>query len=454
MILGDPKKAINKLAWPMIASMLIMMVYNIVDSIWVAGLGSEPLAALGFVSPLFMVLVGLSNGFGAGANSLIARYIGARNFKQAGNAAIHSIILGLILTVGVTAVTLIFLKDILILLGASSVLSYGMEYGFYIFLGTFAMILPGIFGAIFRSEGDMKRATLPIVVTAVLNMVLDPIFIYVFNLGIGGAAIATILSAIVGLGLMAYWMFIKKDTYLQINIREFKNDSKIFKDILFVAIPASVEQLIMSLLGMVINIFLVISAGATAVAVYTAAWRLISIGVMPAIGIGTAAVTVAGAAYGAKNWYKLNEATNYSMKLGLIVSIIVTGIFFIFAPQIAMVFGYSSTSSSLTPLITNALRILCLFIIPIPLGSTAGFVFQGLGKGTFALILTFIREFLLVAVFAYLLGIIFIGGENGVYWGIVIGDVLGSFIAFSAIKIYLKRLKGFLTFSGSEKTVH
>ena len=450
MILGDPKKAINKLAWPMIASMLLMMVYNIVDSIWVAGLGAEPLAALGFVSPLFMVLVGLSNGFGAGANSLIARYIGARNFKEAGNAAIHSIILGIILTVGVTAFTLVFLKEILILLGASSVLSYGMDYGFYIFLGTFSMILPGIFGAIFRSEGDMKRATMPIVITAVLNMILDPIFIYILNLGIAGAAIATVLSAVIGLGVMCYWMFIKKDTYLQIDLKEFKMNTKIFKDILLVAIPASIEQLIMSLLGMIINIFLVITTGATAVAVYTAAWRLISIGVMPAIGIGTAAVTVAGAAYGAKNWSKLNETTNYSMKLGSVVSVIVTILFFIFAPQIAMVFGYSSSSSNLTPLIANALRILCLFIIPIPLGSTAGFVFQGLGKGTFALILTFIREFLLVAVFAYVLGIMFLGGENGVYWGIVIGDIIGSLIAFSAIKIYLKRLKGFLTPDNAE----
>ncbi|MER2014587.1 MAG: MATE family efflux transporter, partial [Methanobrevibacter sp.] len=99
MITGDPKKAIIKLAVPMMISMLLIMLYNIADSVWVAGLGGDALAAIGFITPLFMVLVGLGNGIGAGANSLIARNIGAKNHAQANNAALHAIVLSVIVSV-------------------------------------------------------------------------------------------------------------------------------------------------------------------------------------------------------------------------------------------------------------------------------------------------------------------------------------------------------------------
>ena len=99
IITGDPKKAIVKLAIPMMISMLLIMMYNIADSIWVAGLGADALAAIGFITPLFMVLVGLGNGIGAGANSLIARNIGAKNYKQANNSGLHAILLSVIVSV-------------------------------------------------------------------------------------------------------------------------------------------------------------------------------------------------------------------------------------------------------------------------------------------------------------------------------------------------------------------
>ena len=98
MITGDPKKAIVKLALPMMLSMLLIMLYNIADSIWVAGLGPDALAAVGFITPLFMVLIGLGNGIGAGANSLIARNIGAKNRDQANNAGLHAIVLSIIVS--------------------------------------------------------------------------------------------------------------------------------------------------------------------------------------------------------------------------------------------------------------------------------------------------------------------------------------------------------------------
>ena len=214
MITGDPKKAINKLAWPLIASMLLIFLNNIIDSIWVAGLGPGPLAAIGYVTPLFMVLVGFGNGIGAGATSLISRYIGAEKKDDANNAAIHSAILSVAISLVLTVFFLLALESLLKIMGASDVMGYAMDYGMIIFAFTAPILIPPIFGGAFRAEGDVKRATLPIAMVAIVNMILDPIFIYVFGWGISGAALATGLAPLVGLFMMLYWIFIKKDTYL------------------------------------------------------------------------------------------------------------------------------------------------------------------------------------------------------------------------------------------------
>ena len=423
MITGDPKKAINKLAWPLIASMLLIFLNNIIDSIWVAGLGPGPLAAIGYVTPLFMVLVGFGNGIGAGATSLISRYIGAEKKDDANNAAIHSAILSVAISLALTVFFLLVL-----------------DYGIIIFAFTAPILIPPIFGGAFRAEGDVKRATLPIAMVAVVNMILDPIFIYVFGWGISGAALATGLAPLVGLFMMLYWIFIKKDTYLSYNRKDFHNNFKMYKDILVVGIPASLEQLIMAALAVTVNYMLTLVSGSVAVAVYTAGWRIISLGLLPAIGVGTAAITVAGVAYGAKKYENIRTACRYSVKLGLISSIIVCILLFVFANQVAFIFSYSEASSHLEPLIASFIQLMCLFILYVPFGASAGNVFQGLGKGTTSFILTTFREFVLVLIFAYLLGFVFNMGERGIYYGMLLGGFLGSVIAYGYIELYVDRL--------------
>ena len=440
MITGDPKKAINKLAWPLIASMLLIFLNNIIDSIWVAGLGPGPLAAIGYVTPLFMVLVGFGNGIGAGATSLISRYIGAEKKDDANNAAIHSAILSVAISLVLTVFFLLVLESLLKIMGASEVMGYAMDYGIIIFAFTAPILIPPIFGGAFRAEGDVKRATLPIAMVAVVNMILDPIFIYVFGWGISGAALATGLAPLVGLFMMLYWIFIKKDTYLSYNRKDFHNNFKMYKDILVVGIPASLEQLIMAALAVTVNYMLTLVSGSTAVAVYTAGWRIISLGLLPAIGVGTAAITVAGVAYGAKKYENIRTACRYSVKLGLISSIIVCILLFVFANQVAFIFSYSEASSHLEPLIASFIQLMCLFILYVPFGASAGNVFQGLGKGTTSFILTTFREFVLVLIFAYLLGFVFNMGERGIYYGMLLGGFLGSVIAYGYIELYVDRL--------------
>ena len=440
MITGDPKKAINKLSIPIIASMFLIFANNIIDSVWVAGLGADPLAALGYVTPLFMVLIGIGNGIGAGGNSLISRYIGAEKRQSANNAAIHNLILGIILSIAVSIILLTFLKPLLMVMGASAVLKYAMDYGIVIFAFSFAMLLPPIFGGAFRAEGDVKRATIPLAISAITNMIIDPIFIYTFNLGVAGAAWATVIAHILAVAAMLYWMLVKKDTYLKYNRESFKNDLTMYKDILVVGIPASLEQLILSALTIVVNFMLTIVSGPVAVAVYTAGWRIINIGMLPAIGVGTAAISVSGVAYGARKYENLRITARYAVKVALITSIIVCIILNIFANQIAFIFSYSESSAQLEPLIASFLQIMCLFILYVPFGASAGNVFQGVGKGSISFILTSFREFVLVLIFAYVLGFTLNMGEFGIYCGMLLGGGIGSLICYICIELYINRL--------------
>ena len=420
--------------------MFLIFANNIIDSIWVAGLGAEPLAALGYVTPLFMIMVGFGNGLGAGGNSLISRYIGAEDKHSANNAAIHNLILSFIVSIIITVLFLTFLKPLLVLMGASSVLDYAMEYAFIIFAWTFGLLVPPIVGGAFRAEGDIKRATVPIALAAIINMILDPIFIYVLNMGIAGAAWATAIGPFISLLLMFYWIFVKKDTYLSYSRKDFHNNFKMYKDILVVGIPASLEQLVLSVLTIFVNYMLTIVSGPTSVAVYTAGWRIVNIGMLPAIGVGTAAISVAGVAYGARKYENLRVTARYAVKVALIASIIVCIILYVFANQIALIFSYSENSAGLAPLIAGFLQIMCLFILYVPFGASAGNVFQGVGKGTISFFLTTFREFILVLIFAYLLGFTFHMGEFGIYCGMLLGGGIGSLICYACIELYINKL--------------
>ncbi|WP_048191379.1 MATE family efflux transporter [Methanobacterium sp. SMA-27] len=441
MITGDPKKAIRALSIPMIISMLLMMAYNLADSIWVAGLGPNSLAALGFITPLFMMVIGLGNGLGAGANSLISRCIGANNKKGSDNAAIHSLILTLILSAMLTVFILIFLKDILLAMGAGASLNLAIQYGQIVFGGLIFLIFSSVASGILRAEGDVKRPMYAMAATAILNIILDPIFIYYFGLGVSGAAIATVISATISSALILYWLLLKRDTYVSLSRKDFHASWNVIKDILGVGLPASAEFFVMSILGIVVNIMLVMTGGTDAVAVYTAGWRVVMIAMIPAIGIGTAAITIAGAAYGSRKYGNISIALNYSSKLAIGIASITGLIIYVFASSIASIFAYSPESAFMAPSIASFLQVMCLFLIVVPLGISASSVFQGMGKGLTSLILTVIREVLFISVFAYLMAFTLGLGEHGIWWGIVIGGAFGCGIAYIWASRYIKGLK-------------
>ncbi len=441
LITGNPRKAINKLAFPTIFSMLLMFLNNLIDSFWVSGLNADALAALGFISPLYLVIIGLGNGVGAGANSLISRYVGAQRFEDANNTVMHSIILTLVVSVIVLIVGIFFFDDLIVLLGASSVSTYCLSYGQIIFLLNIVFLLPNVTASIFRAEGDVARATNPLMFTAILNMIIDPIFIYSLDLGIFGAGLATVIASFAGYVWMLYWIFVKKDTFFKFEFSFYRRKLKIYKKIMVVSLPAATEEIIFALVAIILNFLIMSTAGVSEVASFTIAWRFISIAFLPCMAIGIATITVSGVAYGARSWENFNETIKYATLLSLAVTVIICAIFFVFAYPICEIFNFQAGDLSLVDRSAQILQIMVFYNVLIPFGATAAYTYQGVGSGFKSLGLTVLRELVLSMLFAYLMGIILNMGVFGVYLGAIIGMNLGSVIGFVCIWVFNIKFK-------------
>lgn len=453
LLTGEPRTAIKAMAWPIFVAMFLLTMYNIVDAIWVAGIGSDALAAIGFVTPVFMIVIGFGNGIGAGVTSVISRRIGSKDKKGADSAAIHSLILALVLSVLFTLLLVPLAEPALLMLGAGDVIGLTLDYGNIIFLGTIFFIFTNISYSILRAEGDTKRTMYAMAVSAVLNMVLDPIFIYSLGMGIAGAAVATILSVAVVSLIVLYWFFIRKDTYLSFSRKDFSPDMGIVKNILSVGIPASLEFVIMSGLMMILNWMLVIVGDTDAVAVYSTGWRVVMFALIPLIAIATSLVAVAGAAYGGRLYSKMNESYYYSLKLGIGISVFTAVLTWLFAPQIALIFTYSGESAHLAPTIIAFLRTMCFFYLFVPPGMMSGSLFQAVGKGMNSLVIHLFRSLVFIAVFAWLFTFVFGMGQEGVWWGIVAGDILGGVFGYLWASLYLRRIMKYEDKSAAVQTV-
>jgi putative MATE family efflux protein len=440
LLRGDPKTAIRKLSGPMIVAMLLLAVYNLADAVWVAGLGADALAAVGFVMPVFMVLIGLSNGLGAGATSVVSRRIGARDKQGADSAALHAILLGLAIALVLTIPLTINIESIAAVLGAGDIAGLAAEYGSIVFCGTVFIFFVQISYAILRSEGDTKRTMYAMGASSILNIVLDPILIYGAGMGVAGAAAATVISVATVSVVIYYWFNIRRDTYVTLSLREFCPSRRVLRDILGVGLPASLEYLLMSLLVIIINLILVSVAGTDAVAVYTSGWRIVMFAVVPLIGIGTSLVAVAGAAYGAREYRKLKIAHSYSIKIGIGIALLTGLLTWIFAPWITMLFTYSPESAHLAAQFVLFFQTMCLFYPFVPAGMFSSSVFQGTGHGLTSLFITLLRNLLLIAVLAYLLGVVMGFGVIGVYFGIVTGNILGTSVGYIWARIFISRL--------------
>jgi putative MATE family efflux protein len=440
MMLNNPKEALLKMSIPLIVSLVITSFYNLIDAMWVSGLGADALAGVGFFTPIFMILVGFGNGLGSGAAFAISKYLGEDNKLKADNASVHSIILNIIVSLIVTILALIFLIPILNAMGAGQTIGYAIDYGVIILVGSIFVIFSNALYGIFRGEGDTTRPMYAMIASAILNMILDPIFIYTFDLGVGGAAIATIISSIFVILILGYWFYIKGDTYLKPNLVNFNFKKDISVDIVKVGIPASIQLLNNAFFAAVFSALLAFVGTTDSVAVYSTGWRIVTIGTTPLLAIGTALISVIAANYGAKNYKNIQIAHRYAMKVSIAIAFVVAILTNVFAGDIASVFASSGSSVRIAPELTSFLAWIVIYYPTMGVGVASTYVFQGIGKGLTAMFQTIMRETGFTIFFAVLLSVVMGFGVWGAWMGIVLGEIVSNNITMVWADWQIKKL--------------
>jgi len=425
-MLGAPKKAIRKMAVPMIVAMFASSINGVVDAAWISGLGPDALAAIGLLFPLFFITVGVSGGISIGASSAIARLIGAGNKADAERTASVSITLTLISGVSFSILMLFITRPMMMAIGGADVIELCMQYANVMFIFATAFFINSLMSSILRAEGSAKRSMMIMVAGSLLNLVLTPIFIYTFGWGMSGAALATAVALTIATLPAFYWFYIKKDTYIKAKIGRPHFNLSISKDIFRVGIPASVEFMAISVAVIIINMILVTTAqGTDAVAIYSAGWRILNIVIIPCLGIGAALVPICAAAYGGRDNPKVKLAFLYSAKLSVITMLLLAALLFITADIVSMMFTYSDKTSYLHNDMTLFIRISCTFLPFIGLGILSSSLFQALGMGTKALASTAFRNFIIIPV-------AFFVSLNGtlvdIWWGIASMEILGPIV--------------------------
>ncbi|MCS5623068.1 MAG: MATE family efflux transporter, partial [Candidatus Marinimicrobia bacterium] len=300
--LDNPSKALWSLAIPIMFGMGIQTLYNLVDMIFIGRLGGQSIAGIAFNMPLFFLVLGLTMGLGTGVTASIARFIGQNNKKEADNSAEHAIFMAVVISLFLSSLGLLFGERILSLFGAEGeILSIGWEYLHVMCFGMPFMIFSGFFRSILAGEGDMKLPMMVAGLGTVLNIILDPIFIFDlenygglgFGLGVAGAAMATVISQVIVFCVFIYMLFVKKHSYITFRLKDFSFSSDIIWDIVKVGLPASLSMVVMSIGQGVFNKIL-IHFSADTVAAYQVAGRLDMLVFLPIFSIAASLTTLVG----------------------------------------------------------------------------------------------------------------------------------------------------------------
>jgi putative MATE family efflux protein len=422
-LLGNPKRAMLAMAIPIIISMLVQNANNLIDSVWVAGLGSNALAAVGLVFPIFFIMISIGNGIGIGSSSAIARFLGMDDKASAEKTAAQAVVLGIIGSVILAVLLVLFREPIFVALGAGDALQDCLDYATPIFLTCPLGILNGIMANLLRSEGASRRSMYSHILAAVINMSLDPFFIYDYGLGLGlaGAAWATALSFLFSLLLICYWYFVGKSTFLKITLKGFRFEPELDKAIFRVGIPASMEMIVISVSSMILNIVIIGVASTDGVAIFSSSWRIIQFAMIPIMGIGSAVVPVCAAAFGMRKYENIRTAYWYSIKIITLIVVIEALILALAAEQVVTIFTYSEDTAALRPDMAFGVRVSCIFLIFVPWGFVSAGLFQALGMGTKSLIATVVRNFLSIPL-CY-----FIATDMNSFWyGVCASEIIGT----------------------------
>ncbi len=435
---------INKLlitmSLPMIASMLVQAMYNIIDSIFVARLGEAALAAVSIAFPVQNLMIAVSSGTCVGVNALLSRSLGEQNQENAQKAAVNGIFLAIMGSI-VFAVFGLFGSHFYFASQTNDpeIIEYGVQYLQICTVLCFGIFLEMTFERILQSTGRTIYNMFSQGIGAVTNIILDPIMIFGYfgcpAMGIRGAALATVIGQMFAM-LLSLFFNRKKNPDVSIQMKGFRPDPGTIKTIYSVGIPSIVMQSITSITTYGMNQILM-SFSATAVTVYGVYFKLQSFIFMPVFGLNNGMVPIIAYNYGARNRKRIMDTAKSSITIAVSIMLVGLAIFQIFTPQLLLLFD---ASDHMLEIGVHALRMISLSFLFAGYCIIVGSIFQALGNGIYSLIVSVARQLVCILPLAYFFAKL--GGLSAVWYAFPLAEIMSlvmSTILF--IRIYREKIK-------------
>ena len=423
-------KAVAKLAMPTVLSMLVTILYNMVDTYFVGQTGdANQVAAVSIVTPVFFILMSLGNIFGIGGSSLISRLLGEGRPEKAKYVSSFSFYGSIVIGLLMIGVFFWGMPFILKMIGSDEYTSgFAREYLRWITFGAPFIIVSAAAPNIVRSEGSAKAAMAGMMIGTVTNIILDPIMILTLDMGVAGAAVATSLGNIVATGFYVVY-FLRSKTILSISPKDFRMNDGITGTVFAIGIPASVNQLLMTASNIIMN-NLLNNYGPNAVAAMGIAFKAASLIAMLQIGVAMGVQPLIGYNYGSLNYTRMKAVMRFALISNLVIGTILSAAYFVFTRGIV---GAFIADTDVIDIGTKMLRALMLAGPVLGVLFVSMSAFQAMGKAMAALVLSLSRQGL-VFVPAIILGNI-IFGLDGIIYAPAIAD-FGSI--FMAVALFLR----------------
>jgi len=423
-------KLILNMSLPPMISMLVAALYNVIDSIFVAKISEDALAAVTLVFPVQMLMASISIGIGVGNASLISRRLGQKRQSAADSAATHGIVLAFI-SWGVFALFGFFLAGSFLALYADPVTEpeiyrMALTYCRIVAVGSISICLSCAFERILQATGNMVFPMIFNLTAAGVNTVLAPIFIIGYfgapRLGVAGAGYVAIFGQTIGC-VLAILLFVTHKHAVRIRFKGFRLRKETVRDILAVGVPSIVMMAVQPVLVSGLNAIL-ISYSTTAVAVLGAYFRIQTFVIMPVVGLNQGALPLMGYSFGARNRLRLLATYKLAFKVATIVMMTGLALFWIFPAQIMQLF---SAQGEMLQMGIHALRAISLSWIPAAFVVINIGLFQALAHGMFALIISVVRQIGFILPIAYALAFWF--GVDAVWYAYPIAEVAAFLLA-------------------------
>ncbi len=415
-------KLLVSMSLPMMVSMLVQALYNIVDSIFVSRIDENALTAVSMAFPIQSLMIAIGVGTGVGVNALLSRSLGEKDYGKVDRTAVNGVFLSavsylLFLVVGILAVTPFYLsqtKD-------AQIIAYGKQYLTIICCCSFGMYTQFIFERLLQSTGKTIFTMVTQGTGAIINIILDPIFIFGYfgipRMGVAGAAVATVAGQIVA-GVFAIIINEKKNTDVKLNFKGFRPDKKVIREIYKVGIPSIIMQAIGSVMTYWMNRIL-ISFNSTAVAVFGVYFKLQSFIFMPIFGLNNGMVPIIAYNYGAKEKDRMVKTLKLSVFYA--IGIMVLG-FVVFQLFPAPLFSLFDASEMMLSIGVPALRAISFSFLFAGFCIVCGSLFQALGNGVYSMVISIARQLVVLLPAAYLLSLS--GKVQYVWWAFPIAELV------------------------------